>query len=123
MYPQNTKILKNSLTIKRTITLLILTLVFYSAGQHLNSVSAKHKESKAICTSDISFTSDNTDDIPYFIEEDSEENDKDLHRFPSADFYENRIFYITTLSEFKNNDNLPVVILVQNTNLPPPSHS
>ena len=115
--------MKNSLTIKRTITLLIFTLIIYSAGQFLNSFSAKNKESKAICLTDISIISDNTDDIPYFIEEDSEANDKDFYRFTFSNSILNRILHLNTLSIYKNNENIPIIILVQNTNLPPPMQS
>lgn len=59
-------------------------------------------------------------EIPYFIEEDTEDSEKINYKLISTTHLENKAVPVNRFIKYKNNEILPVVILVQQTNLPPP---
>jgi len=55
-----------------------------------------------------------------FIEEDVEETGKELYKRNTIILFENKVNRIYTFKEYQSNEILPVVILILQTNLPPP---
>ncbi|QGY44880.1 hypothetical protein GM418_14740 [Maribellus comscasis] len=112
--------MKNYLKIFKLVSPIIFCLFFFLSGQINQSTQKISSTDRIVCSEDLNFICDTSAEIPSFIEEEVEDTDKGFCELAREIFSNRKITPNYLLAEYTNNDILPVVVLIQQTNLPPP---
>lgn len=112
--------MRKSFNITRNVILIIFCLFIFSSGQVNQILSSSDSTDKSEFSEETSFVCDISVEISSFIEEDLDENDKSLYKLNGIDPLGIKVYQTFFSPVYKNNEILPTVILIHQTNLPPP---
>ncbi|MCG6188698.1 hypothetical protein [Maribellus maritimus] len=112
--------MKSYLKIFKWVSPIAFCLFFCLSGQFNQSIQKINSTGNIVCSEDLNFICDTSTEIPSFIEEEVEDTDKSFGELTRKTFSKKKITQTSLPAKYTNNDILPVVVLIQQTNLPPP---
>ncbi len=112
--------MKNNLKIINIIPLIIFCLFIYFPGQIIQTIQKGSSPDPNEFTKNTALTTDISKEIHFFIEEEVDETDKILHKRSGTTLLRKKINKTFSSAKYTSNEVSPVIILLQQTNLPPP---